>query len=103
MKAFKNDSHELWMGYHKKMQKILGHIQHQEDIEGLRKNFIALSDWMIQLTKSFKPHDETLYLQHCPMADNNKGADWLSREEPIVNPYFGSSMLSCGEVTEVLK
>ncbi|WKK79287.2 efflux RND transporter periplasmic adaptor subunit [Marivirga arenosa] len=102
MEVFRDDSHELWMGYHKKMQKILEHIQHQEDIEGLRKNFIALSDWMIQLTKTFKPHNETLYLQHCPMADNNKGADWLSREKPVMNPYFGSSMLSCGEVTEVL-
>ena len=32
------------------------------------------------------------------MADNDKGADWLSKEEPIINPYFGESMLSCGEV-----
>ncbi|MBN2863319.1 MAG: DUF3347 domain-containing protein [Bacteroidales bacterium] len=28
-----------------------------------------------------------------------KGADWLSLEKEIRNPYFGKSMLSCGEVT----
>jgi Cu(I)/Ag(I) efflux system membrane fusion protein len=98
MKAFKDESHEEWMDYHGKMQKILEHIHHHDNIEDLRKNFIALSDWMIQLTETFQPISETLYLQHCPMADNDKGADWLSKEEPIINPYFGASMLSCGEV-----
>lgn len=98
MKAFKDDTHEKWMSYHGKMEKVLEHIHHHDNIEDLRKNFIALSDWMIQVTETFSPISETLYLQHCPMADNDKGADWLSKEEPIVNPYFGESMLSCGEV-----
>ncbi|WP_375578946.1 efflux RND transporter periplasmic adaptor subunit [Marivirga tractuosa] len=98
MKAFKDDAHEKWMSYHGKMEKVLEHIHHHDNIEDLRKNFIALSDWMIQVTETFSPISETLYLQHCPMADNDKGADWLSKEEPIVNPYFGESMLRCGEV-----
>lgn len=98
MKAFKDDAHEKWMSYHSKMEKVLEHIHHHDNIEDLRKNFIALSDWMIQVTETFSPISETLYLQHCPMADNDKGADWLSKEEPIVNPYFGESMLRCGEV-----
>jgi Cu(I)/Ag(I) efflux system membrane fusion protein len=33
------------------------------------------------------------------MADSNKGADWLSLEKEISNPYFGKSMINCGEVT----
>jgi Cu(I)/Ag(I) efflux system membrane fusion protein len=98
MKAFQDDAHEKWMSYQSKMEKVLEHIHHHDNIEDLRKNFIALSDWMIQVTETFRPISETLYLQHCPMADNDKGADWLSKEEPIVNPYFGESMLSCGEV-----
>ena len=98
MKAFQDDAHEKWMSYQSKMEKVLEHIHHHDNIEDLRKNFIALSDWMIQVTEIFSPISETLYLQHCPMADNDKGADWLSKEEPIVNPYFGESMLSCGEV-----
>lgn len=100
MKAFQDDAHEKWMSYHGKMKKIVEHIHHHNNIDDLRKNFIALSDWMIQVTETFSPISETLYLQHCPMADNDKGADWLSKEEEIVNPYFGESMLRCGEVTK---
>jgi Cu(I)/Ag(I) efflux system membrane fusion protein len=102
MKAFQDDAHEKWMEYHGKMEKVLEHIHHHNDIESLRKNFIALSDWMILMTETFQPTKETMYLQHCPMADNDQGADWLSREEAIVNPYFGESMLTCGEVKKVI-
>jgi Cu(I)/Ag(I) efflux system membrane fusion protein len=98
MKTFQGDAHEKWMVYHGKMERVLEHIHHHNDIESLRKNFIALSDWMIEVTATFQPISETLYLQHCPMVDNDKGADWLSKEEPIINPYFGESMLRCGEV-----
>ena len=58
---------------------------------------------MINLARDFKPMDSPLYIQHCPMADQEKGADWLSREKEIRNPYFGKSMLTCGEVTDTLK
>ncbi|MGJ8724610.1 MAG: efflux RND transporter periplasmic adaptor subunit [Roseibacillus sp.] len=44
----------------------------------------------------------SLYLVHCPMASDNEGADWLSREPIVENPYLGSSMFSCGDVTETL-
>ncbi|MHC4923558.1 MAG: efflux RND transporter periplasmic adaptor subunit [Planctomycetota bacterium] len=43
-----------------------------------------------------------LYLVHCPMAFDHKGADWLAREPKVENPYFGSDMFSCGDVTETL-
>ncbi len=43
-----------------------------------------------------------LYLVHCPMAFGNEGADWFSREPKVENPYFGSRMFSCGDVTEAL-
>ncbi|SMG29513.1 membrane fusion protein, Cu(I)/Ag(I) efflux system [Marivirga sericea] len=102
MQAFQDDVHEKWMGYHVKMEKVLEHIHHHNDIESLRKNFIALSDWMIEMTETFRPTSQKMYLQHCPMADNDRGADWLSMEEEIVNPYFGASMLTCGEVEKVI-
>jgi Cu(I)/Ag(I) efflux system membrane fusion protein len=46
--------------------------------------------------------DETLYVQFCPMANDNQGAQWLSTEEEIRNPYYGDAMLSCGSIVEVL-
>ncbi len=42
--------------------------------------------------------DKTLYLEYCPMADDNKGEYWLSDKEEIANPYFGQQMPKCGEV-----
>ena len=65
MKAFQDESHEKWMNEQAKMKKILEHSHHHDNIEDLRKNFIALSDWMIQVTETFQPISETLYLQHC--------------------------------------
>jgi hypothetical protein len=43
-----------------------------------------------------------IYRQYCPMAFNDKGAYWLSNEMEIRNPYFGTKMLECGEVTDTL-
>ena len=42
----------------------------------------------------------TVYKIHCPMAFDNKGADWFSEVSEIRNPYFGDKMLTCGRVTE---
>ena len=36
------------------------------------------------------------------MAFVNTGADWFSRDAKVENPYFGSMMFSCGDVTETL-
>ena len=42
--------------------------------------------------------DLKLYLAFCPMAFNNEGGYWLQDSKEIKNPYFGSKMLSCGEI-----
>ena len=44
-----------------------------------------------------------VHLEHCPMADNNRSADWLSLSDEIQNPYFGSAMLTSGEVKQEIK
>jgi Cu(I)/Ag(I) efflux system membrane fusion protein len=37
------------------------------------------------------------------MANDNKGADWLSFDKAIKNPYFGDKMLQCGSVEQTIK
>jgi Cu(I)/Ag(I) efflux system membrane fusion protein len=44
--------------------------------------------------------DSELNLAHCPMALDGAGAEWLQRGQEIANPYFGASMLTCGEIQE---
>jgi Cu(I)/Ag(I) efflux system membrane fusion protein len=102
MSLFTGDTHNTWMDYQTRLNEGLQHVQHFNDIEQLRKAFQTVSATMIAMTKSFTPLDRIIYVQHCPMADNNKGADWLSTEKNIRNPYFGSSMLTCGEVTSTI-
>lgn len=41
-----------------------------------------------------------VYHQYCPMVFGNVGANWLSSEEQIQNPYLPETMLGCGEVIE---
>ena len=103
MSLFKGNAHNAWMNYQGSLSKSLEHIQHLSDIEQLRKAFQTVSATMIEMTNTFTPLDKTIYVQHCPMADNNKGADWLSTFKEIKNPYFGSSMLTCGEITKEIK
>ncbi len=72
-------------------------------IEKQRAQFDSLSDNLYSLTKSLKINTETVYRQFCPMANDNKGAYWLSKENKVKNPYYGKSMLTCGSVKETLK
>ncbi len=65
-----------------------------------RESFISLSDQMITLAKSSELVAGNLFLQHCPMANGNKGANWISLSEEIKNPYFGDKMMKCGSVRE---
>ena len=69
------------------------------DIERARARFEVMSEAVISLQRRFGHHgSEAWYVAHCPMAFDNKGADWLQRGEQINNPYFGASMLRCGEI-----
>lgn len=73
------------------------------DIAELRSAFEPVST---QLTELVRQHGEdsvgSVYVLHCPMAFENKGANWLSHKSKIENPYFGSDMFSCGSVKATL-
>lgn len=74
-------------------------ISEARNIATQRETFYNLSDNMIALTKEFKLSANPVFVQYCPMADGS----WLSDEKKIVNPYYGSSMLSCGTVKSEIK
>ena len=74
-------------------------ISEARNISTQRETFMNLSDNMIALAKEFKVSENPVYVQYCPMADGS----WLSDESKIVNPYYGKSMLSCGNVKTTIK
>jgi Cu(I)/Ag(I) efflux system membrane fusion protein len=74
------------------------------DIAAARVAFEPLSESMYAITVSFGAGlDDTVYQIHCPMAFNNKGADWLQTKIAVENPYFGAKMFKCGKVTDTLR
>lgn len=73
-----------------------------EGCEKKRIHFEGISAAMYTIVKKSELKNAGIYQQFCPMAFNNKGAYWLSNTEEIRNPYFGSKMLECGEITETL-
>jgi hypothetical protein len=73
-----------------------------KDIETQRTIFASLSDQFIALLKESGLESGELYVAHCPMALNDKGAQWVSNSKEIRNPYYGESMLTCGSVKETL-
>jgi hypothetical protein len=72
-----------------------GNIKHQ------REHFETLSQDVYDLAKSVGA-GQKLYVDHCPMYNNNKGANWISETKEIKNPYLGKEMLECGVVKEEL-
>jgi Cu(I)/Ag(I) efflux system membrane fusion protein len=69
-----------------------------QDIAAKRENFVFLSTPMVKVVQAFGGGGQELYIQYCPMANENRGAYWVSQEKAIRNPFMGESMLTCGEV-----
>lgn len=93
----------IWDSYRKRLSQEVEMLSKAKNIEDFRDGFVLLSESFIALVKSFQLVDQTLYVQYCPMAKNDKGAYWLSLSPEIRNPYFGNKMLKCGEVKDILK
>jgi hypothetical protein len=78
-------------------------IRNATNLKEQRLKFSFLSNEMTALVKGGKLSVGELYLEYCPMANNNTGAYWLSNERKIKNPFFGSMMLECGSVKEIIR
>lgn len=81
------------------LRKDASAISDSRNIQKQREYFTNLSDNMIELSRKFKVANNSVFIQYCPMAD----ASWLSNEKKIANPYYGSSMLTCGSVKSEIK
>lgn len=73
-----------------------GNIEHQ------REHFVMLSKDIYDLIKALGS-PQPLNKMFCPMANDGKGAFWLSEYKEVKNPYFGKKMMTCGTVKEEIK
>jgi len=102
IKLLTGDALTQWMNISGSLKKQINSIATSDEIEEQRIAFSGFSNQIYKVIKTFGLMGKTAYYQFCPMAKNGKGAYWLSETKDIRNPYYGESMLTCGETRETL-
>jgi hypothetical protein len=74
-------------------------LERTGDIKTAREAFGKLSTAVIAAVKASGGGIEGLKLGYCPMA----AASWLQKDGQVRNPYYGSAMLTCGELRDPTK
>lgn len=82
-------SQELGGDLSEAAQRIQG-----KDLEQTRIEFFELSKPLLVYLNQSYSGEKTYYRYYCDMA--KKG--WVQSEKGVRNPYYGSSMLTCGEL-----
>ncbi|MFV8345037.1 DUF3347 domain-containing protein [Flavobacterium sp. ZB4P13] len=102
MEELAMDVHIVWMKEMNGLMASAKNISETQDIKRQREFFIPFSKSMYKLIKVAK-YETPVYLQFCPMANGGKGANWLSKENAVKNPYYGSQMMTCGKTVETIQ
>lgn len=102
MEELAMDVHMIWMKEMKGLMAGSKSISETQDIKRQREFFIPFSKSIYELIKVAK-YETPVYLQFCPMANDGKGANWLSKENAVKNPYYGSQMMTCGKTVETIQ
>jgi Cu(I)/Ag(I) efflux system membrane fusion protein len=73
------------------------HLHHM-DLTGARRDFKPISHAIVTLAAQVRSEGARNSFTHfyCPMVEGG-GGDWLQAGGELLNPYFGSGMLRCGE------
>jgi Cu(I)/Ag(I) efflux system membrane fusion protein len=91
------------MTIHKDIENSNFRILQANSMSDARTAFDKLSIAMIKLARQTGTGSgQPVYLYHCPMAFDNRGADWLQNRKGTENPYYGSKMFTCGTLEEVI-
>lgn len=94
---------EAWIGIRADIQEHARHMSNVRDLNGAREAFDGFSRAVSSLLSRFgNPTDADLRVAYCPMAFENRGAEWIQATDDIDNSYFGDEMLGCGEIRQVI-
>jgi hypothetical protein len=102
MSELNTETHTQWMKVVNDLKEDAEHISETKEIAGQRNHFMSLSTSLYSVIKVSKLGTPVFY-EFCPMANKGKGANWLSLENKIKNPYYGNQMLTCGKVVETIQ
>ncbi len=102
MNVLNTTEHNAFMKFLPDLKTDASKIYETKAIDKQREYFSDLSNKMYEIMKVIKP-SSPVYIDYCPMYNDGKGAYWISKESAIKNPYYGSQMMSCGKVKEIIK
>lgn len=102
MNELNTETHTQWMKVVNDLKEDAEHINETKEITHQRDHFMSLSKNLYAVIKVSKS-ETPIYYQFCPMANKGKGANWLSLENKVKNPYYGNQMLTCGKVVETIQ
>jgi membrane fusion protein, copper/silver efflux system len=104
-----HDAARQWGKLSKTLEESAKGLAASKDIEGARAAFDPLSEGFAKMLMAFRHTAQgPLFVFHCPMASNKKGAYWVDDRPETRNPYFGEKlvngqvMLKCGDRIETI-
>ncbi|QDU82931.1 Cation efflux system protein CusB precursor [Planctomycetes bacterium Pla163] len=105
MAVLEHGSHLAWMAQLATLRPAASALAGASDIDARRLLLAPLTEQLVDALDAFgyARDDGSVGLFHCPMALDDVGANWLQRGETVTNPYFGSAMLRCGELTRMVE
>jgi len=98
-KSLSPDENKAFSAVQNKLSYDSRHISEVQEIAHQREHFASLSINIYSLAKATKLSSQPVYELYCPM----KKAIWLSSDSTVKNPYYGSMMLTCGNVNDRIR
>lgn len=98
VKTLSTAQQTVWKTEAEIIKKAAVAISTEKAIKVQRQSFWPLSSAMVKLAKALNMNNDVIYVQYCPMAKKS----WLNEVEAVQNPFYGSMMYDCGEVTETI-
>jgi Cu(I)/Ag(I) efflux system membrane fusion protein len=80
-----------------------GQHLHHLSLEEARRKFKPLSHAVVKLATKVRGASSPQPFSHffCPMVKQGEG-DWLQADDTLLNPYYGTQMLHCGELVRTI-
>ncbi|MFO7957436.1 MAG: efflux RND transporter periplasmic adaptor subunit [Candidatus Brocadiia bacterium] len=99
-----HEEHMAWMSILPELKEPLAAMSEVDSIGDARTEFKPFSEAMAETLRRFGlPDGGPVYRILCPMAFEGEGGHWLQADRDVRNPFYGASMLSCGEVVETIQ
>jgi Cu(I)/Ag(I) efflux system membrane fusion protein len=94
---------DVWNKEKPQLEMVLKSFLGAKDIAALREQFAPLSGSTAAIVTRFGTGTaDHLYRIRCSMANGNRGATWLQKDDKPLNPYMGQRMPRCADGSEVI-